>query len=78
VVADAAEPPQGEPLFVKLVDHGRIVYRETFEEQAARADHTWGRYRQWTLSPRVQEYRDRFRAMREREVAAAKERLGKK
>jgi hypothetical protein len=76
IVADAAETPAGEPLFVKLVENGRIVYHETFPEQAARADRTWGKYRQWTLSPRVQEYRDRFRAMREREVAAARQRLG--
>jgi nicotinic acid phosphoribosyltransferase len=75
IVADAAEPPLGEPLFVKLVDNGRIVCRETFPEQAARADQTWGRYRQWTLSPRIQEYRDRFRAMREKEVGAAQQRL---
>ena len=43
IVADADEPPPGEPLFVKLVERGRIVYRETFQEQAARADRTWGR-----------------------------------
>src|SRR5262249_893732 len=30
VVADASEPPAGEPLFVKLVEQGRIVYRESF------------------------------------------------
>ena len=35
VVADASEQPAGEPLFVKLVEQGRIVYRESFEEQAA-------------------------------------------
>ena len=29
---------QGEPLFVKLVEQGRIVYREDFSEQADRAD----------------------------------------
>src|SRR5207253_42880 len=37
VVADASEPPQGEPLFVPLVQAGRIVYQESFEDQAARA-----------------------------------------
>src|SRR5439155_21699558 len=56
VVADASEPPQGEPLFVKLVDQGRIVYRESFQEQAARAERTWGRYKHITLSPKVAEY----------------------
>ena len=44
VVADASEPPHGEPLFVKLVEQGRVVYRETFAEQAARADRTWDAY----------------------------------
>jgi nicotinic acid phosphoribosyltransferase len=75
VVADESEPPQGEPLFVKLVDQGRIVYTESFDKQADRTDRTWGRYRRVTLSPKVQEYRDRFNAMREREIKAAKERL---
>ena len=75
VIADASEPAQGEPLYVKLVEAGRIVYRESFEEQAARADRTWDRYRRVELSPRVHEYQERFRAMRDREVAAARERL---
>jgi nicotinic acid phosphoribosyltransferase len=75
VVADASEPAQGEPLFVKLVEQGRILYREGFEEQAERADRTWGRYTRWELSPKVRDYRERFRAMRQREVAAARRRL---
>ena len=69
VVADASEPAQGEPLFVKLVEAGRIVYQETFFEQAARAERTWGRYRRVALSPLVGEYQRRFNAMREREIA---------
>jgi hypothetical protein len=76
VVADASEPAQGEPLFVPLVRQGRIVYRESFDEQADRADRTWGRYKRWELSPKVHEYQDRFRAMKAREVAEAKKRLG--
>jgi len=76
VVADASEPPQGEPLFVKLVENGRMVYRESFDEQADRADRTWGRYRRRELSPKVHEYQDRFRAMKTREVGEAKKRLG--
>src|SRR5262249_44170918 len=68
VVADASESPQGEPLFVKLVEQGRIVYRENFQEQAARADRTWGRYKRVELSPLVTEYQRRFNAMRDREV----------
>jgi nicotinate phosphoribosyltransferase len=77
VVADASEPPQGEPLFVKLVEQGRIVYRDSFEEQAARADRTWDRYRRWELSPKVHGYQERFRAMRAREVEAARGRLAR-
>lgn len=75
VVADAAEPPQGEPLFVKLVEQGRVVYHESFDEQADRADRTWGRYRRVELSPNVREWQERFNAMRAREVAAARQRL---
>jgi nicotinic acid phosphoribosyltransferase len=76
VIADAGEAPQGEPLFVKLVDQGRIVYRETFDEQADRADRTWGRYSRWELSPVVKRTQERFNAMKQREVEAAKRRLG--
>jgi nicotinate phosphoribosyltransferase len=75
VIADASEPAQGEPLFVKLVENGRIAYRESFEEQADRADRTWDRYQRWELSPKVRGYQERFQAMREREVAAARERV---
>ena len=74
-VADASEPPLGKPLFVKLVEQGRVVYRETFEEQAERADRTWGRYLRWELSPKLQGYLDRFRAMRDREIVEARNRL---
>jgi nicotinic acid phosphoribosyltransferase len=76
VVADASEPPPGEPLFVRLVELGRIVYNEPFAVQADRADHTWARYRRWELSEKVRGYQERFREMRQREVAAARKRLG--
>ena len=72
VVADVSEGELGEPLFVKLVEAGRIVYRETFDEQADRAERTWNRYARVELSPVVGEYMRRFRAMREAEVAAAR------
>jgi nicotinic acid phosphoribosyltransferase len=75
VVADASEPALGETLFVKLVENGRIVYRESFEEQAERAERTWGKYKRWDLSPRVAEWMGRFRAMREEEVTGARRRL---
>lgn len=76
VVADAGERIDGEPLFAKLVERGRIVHRESFPEQAARADRTWGRYAKWEPSPTVGEYLRRFREMRATEVAEAKARLG--
>jgi nicotinic acid phosphoribosyltransferase len=75
IVADASEPAQGEPLFVKLVENGRIVYQESFEDQANRADRTWGRYKRFELSAKVRGIMERFTAMREREVAAARQRL---
>lgn len=75
VVADASEQIEGEPLFVKLVDQGRIIYRESFDEQADRADRTWGRYRRFVLSEVVRHNLERFQAMRTREVNAARARL---
>lgn len=75
LVAERDERVDGEPLFVKLVEQGRIVYRESFDEQADRADRTWGRYRRVELSPRVQANVERFREMRAREVADARRRL---
>lgn len=75
VIADASEAPIGEPLFVKLVDQGRIVYGESFEEQAARADRTWNQFTRFELSPKVADVMRRFTAMREHEVAEARARV---
>ncbi len=75
VIADASEKIDGEPLFVPLVEQGRIVYGESFEEQAERADRTWGRYKRFALSAKVHKWRERFRAMRDGEVTAARQRL---
>jgi nicotinic acid phosphoribosyltransferase len=77
VVADKTETIAGEPLFVKLVDRGRIVYTESYRDQAARADRTWNRYTRWELSPLLAEYLTRFNTMRQHEIAAARTRLGK-
>ena len=71
IVADASEAPLGEPLFVKLVEQGRIVYRESFEEQADRADRTWNRYRRWELSPKVRNVMEHYQSMREQERSAS-------
>jgi nicotinic acid phosphoribosyltransferase len=75
VMADVSETIEGEPLFVSLVQQGRIVYQESFDEQADRADRTWGRYKRFTLSEKVHDWQQRFRAMREQEVASARKRL---
>jgi len=77
LLADASETIDGEPLFFKLVEQGRIIYRESFDAQADRADRTWGRYRRFVLSAKIHEWRERFRAMRECEVTAARQRLAK-
>jgi nicotinate phosphoribosyltransferase len=75
VVAEEGEVIDGQPLFVKLVDQGRIVYTESFQDQASRASSTWGQYKSWILSPRVSEYINRFRAMRAEEISVARSRL---
>jgi len=38
------------------VDQGRIVYDESFPDQADRADRTWGKYKKVELSPLIAEY----------------------
>lgn len=75
VVADVAEPAPGEPLFVRLVEQGRVVYRESFGEQAARAGTTWKRFRRWTLAPGLRATMERITQQRGHEVAAARKRL---
>jgi len=75
VIADASEGPVGEPLFVKLVEQGRIVYRESFETQADRADRTWGQCQSVELSEKVRATQQRFQAMRAKEMAEARQRL---
>lgn len=77
LVCEEGEKVDGEPLFVPLVKQGKVVYRETFEEQADRADRTWNQYHRVELSERVKGYLERYRSMREREVKAARERLSR-
>ncbi len=76
LVADASEEIDGEPLFVQLVQQGRIVYGEAFEEQAARSERTWERFIRWESSPVVSDYLEKFRTMKAAETTAAKQRLG--
>lgn len=67
VIADVSETIDGVPLFVKLVDNGRIVYDEAFDVQAARALATWGLYTEIEYSPVIAYNMERFRSMREEE-----------
>ncbi len=77
LVADKSEEGSidGVPLYQKLVSQGKIVYRESFQLQAQRADATWGQYTKVEYSPLIQSYRERFASMREKEVSEARERL---
>jgi hypothetical protein len=75
IVADKSESIDGEPLFVKLVDQGRIVYHESYQAQAARAEQTWNRFTKWEVSEKVGDYLQRFRDMRTAEIAEARSRL---
>lgn len=75
VVADKSEGIDGEPLFVKLVEQGRVVYDEDFRAQAARAERTWNRYTRWEASPLVADHLKRFQTMRAAEVTEARTRL---
>jgi nicotinate phosphoribosyltransferase len=75
VIADASEEVEGEPLFVKLVEQGRIVNPEDmdFRRQAQRANETWERYRSVELSPRVGAWKAQFQAMRSEAQARARQ-----
>ena len=75
MVADASEEIDGIPLFVKLVDQGRIVHRESFSAQADRADQTWGAYDEVVLSQKVAEWKETYAAKRAEEIDAARARL---
>jgi len=75
IVAEASESPLGEPLLVKLVEQGRIVYRESFQDQAARAERTWEQYQKVELSPVVSRTMNQFNRMRKEEIAAARVRM---
>jgi nicotinic acid phosphoribosyltransferase len=55
IVAKGGEEIDGNPLYVPLLQNGRISYFETLEEQAARADQTWNRYDRIEYSPEITE-----------------------
>lgn len=71
VVASDEEDIDGEPLFIKLVENGRIINPEDmdFAPQAERASRTWGKYKGYTLSPLIAEWQSTFKRMRDDAVA---------
>lgn len=71
-VAHVTERVDGEPLYKKLVSKGRIVYNETPQVQAARANATWGKYTRVEYSPTIQDYMKTYREKRAVERAAAR------
>lgn len=75
LVADQSETIDGEPLFVKLVDKGRVVYNESFQRQADRADFTWDRYREVRLSEKVRHWKETYSKKRKEEIQASRARL---
>lgn len=74
-VADVSETVDGEPLYVQLVKQGRIVYDESFQDQAKRSDATWGKYAKMELSPLVAGWIKQFSDKREVERTAARARF---
>lgn len=74
-VAHVEDVVDGEALYHQLVRKGRIVYNETFQEQAARSDRTWGKYTNVELSPTISDYMRIYREKRAVERAAAREAL---
>lgn len=69
IIADASEEIDGRPLFVKLVENGRIINPEdmNFEAQAQRVNETWGRYRGFEFSPKIKDWMNKFITMRDGE-----------
>lgn len=69
-IADASEEVDGEPLYVKLVDQGRIVYNETHLAQGQRSTATWGKFTRVERSPLITHYIDTYTAKRDAERRA--------
>ena len=71
IVADKNEEIGGKPLFVKLVENGRIINPEdmNFMVQAKRANETWKKYRGFTLSPQIKEWKRLFEDMKKKAIS---------
>ncbi|MBN1905143.1 MAG: hypothetical protein JW927_08605 [Deltaproteobacteria bacterium] len=70
VIADKTKEIDGIPLFVKLVEDGRIINHEDmdFKTQAERANRTWGMYRGFTLSPKISKWKETFEEMKQKAI----------
>lgn len=71
VIASSEEQIEGNPLFTKLVENGRIINPEDmdFTTQAKRANKTWNKYKGYILSPLISEWQFKFNHMRDDAVA---------
>lgn len=70
VIADKSENIDGNPLYVKLVENGRIINKEdmNFPAQAERAERTWRKYKKWIFSPCITEWKQQFKNMKDKET----------
>ena len=74
-VAHVSDAVDGELLYQKLVNKGRIVYNESEKTQAERSNRTWGQYTDVEFSPTIQHYMRTYREKRSIERPAAREAL---
>ena len=77
VVADKMEDIEGTPLFVKLVENGKIINPEDmdFKIQANRANETWNKYRRYILSPKIIEWKTLFEDMKKKAISKTSTRI---
>ncbi len=71
VVADESEDMYGKPLYVKLVDQGRIVNPEdmNFQRQAQRCINTWNTVEEVEMSTKIKHWIEIFTAKKDFEVS---------
>ena len=74
---DKMEDIEGTPLFVKLVENGKIINPEDmdFKIQANRANETWNKYRRYILSPKIIEWKTLFEDMKKKAISKTSTRI---
>jgi nicotinate phosphoribosyltransferase len=77
IVADKTENIEGRPLFIKLVEQGRIINPEDmeFKIQAKRAEETWNRYKGYSLSPKIKKWTELFEDMKKKAISRISNRV---